>query len=138
MKQVVILLTLVFIGSAAFGQLSKKEALENKIKSVAEWETDLRSKRNKPVQESFSRYDVNGKLIEIVERNNDGIITLHEKYTYNEAGNKATETQYEPDGKVNKKHVYTYVNGLRTARKTYDRKDKLIGEKKYIYEFHDR
>ncbi len=98
----------------------------------------MRSKRNKPIQESFTRYDLQGNTLETIERDNDGLITLHESYEYDAAGNKTVETQFDTDGSIKKKHVYSYFNGLRSKRMTYDRKGNLIGEKKYIYEFQDK
>lgn len=117
-------------------QLSKKEATENKVKSVSEWETDLRTRKPKAIQESFTKYDPEGNLIEILERDNAGEITLHEKYEYDLNGNKIVEIQLDIDGLVKKKHVYTYENHLRVARKTYNKDGDLIGEKKYIYEYY--
>ncbi len=136
MKNIVLLLTIVLSCSSAFTQVSKKEALEKKIKSVAEWETNLRGRKSKPVQESYTKYNQNGKVLEKIERNNSGELTLHEKYEYDKAGNKTTEIQLNPNGTINKRHVYSYDNNLRIARKTYNAKGKLVAEKMYIYEFH--
>lgn len=124
--------------SSVFAQMSKKEALEKNIKSVAEWETNLRSRKSKPVQESFIEFNQAGKITEIIERNNSGEITLHEKYEYNEVGNKILEIQLNSNGSINKKHVYIYDQNLRTARKTYGPSGKLIAEKMYIYKFHKK
>lgn len=129
--------TLLILGSIGVSaQVSKKEALEHKIKSVSEWETDLRDRKPKPIQESFTRYDQMGNILEVVERNNEGVVTLHERYEYDKDGNKTVEYQLDEEGAVKKKHVYTYSNQLRISRKTYNGSDKLIAEKKYIYEFH--
>ena len=134
-----ILLTLIMLsGLSCFAQISKKQAIEHNIKSVAEWETNLKSRKSKPIQESFTKYDKKGHLLEIIERDNNGIITLHETYEYNDVGKKITEIQYEPTGSVKKRHVYKYVNGLRTERLTYDKRNNLIAKKKYIYEFQDK
>ncbi|MCK5820778.1 MAG: hypothetical protein KAH17_02785 [Bacteroidales bacterium] len=135
MKQLILLLSIILSCSSAFAQVSKKEALEKKIKSVAEWETNVRGRKSKPVQESFTKYNEAGKTLEIIERNNSGEVTLHEKYEYDEAGNKTTEIQMNSHGAVVKKHVYSYENNLRTSRKTYGPNGKLIAEKMYIYEF---
>lgn len=135
---------LIFIALTAFalsGQtqgVSKKEAVARKIKSVAEWETDLRERRPTDILETYVVYNKEGEVVEIQERDNSGEITLHEKYEYDADGNKITEYQYNANGTLNKKHVYTYVNELRTERLTYDAKDRLIGKKKYIYEFYEK
>lgn len=136
MKRIILLFIVVLIGSASFAQVSKKEAQEKKIKSVAEWETNLRTRKPKPVQESFTKYDQTGNILEIIERNNSGDVTLHEKYTFNEQGNKTIEIQLNADGSIKKRHVYTYDNNLRTTRKTYNSDGELIAEKKYIYELY--
>lgn len=124
--------------SSVFAQVSKKEALEKNIKSVSEWETNLRSRKSKPVQESYTEFNQAGKIIETIERNNSGEITLHEKYEYDEVGNKIQEIQLNSNGSINKKHVYIYDQNLRTARKTYGPSGKLIAEKMYIYKFHKK
>ena len=112
--------------------------MEKKIKSVEEWETNLKTRKPKPIQESFTQYDINGNLIEIIEKNNVGDITKHEKYQFDTKGNKITETQFNANGGVKKKHVYSYEEDLRVIRKTYDSEGKLIAEKKYIYTFFDK
>jgi len=128
MKKLILLFSILLACSSAFAQISKKEALEKSIKSVSEWETNLRGRKSKPVQESYSEYNQAGRMLEIIER----------KYEYDEAGNKTTEIQLNPNGSVNKKHVYIYDQNLRTARNTYDPNGKLIAEKMYIYEFHKK
>jgi len=138
MKKNLFLALLLIAGTSSFAQLSKKEALAHNVKSMAEWETNLKTRKSKPIEESFTKYDINGHLIEIIERDNEGIVTLHEAYKYNSEGKKVEEVQYEPKGTVKKKHVYRYVNGLRAERLTYDKRGKLIAQKKYIYEFQDK
>ena len=119
-------------------QFSKKEAKESSINTVSEWETDLRERRPRQVLEAKETYDKNGNLIEILEADNAGLITLHESYEYDSAGNKIIEIQYEPNGTIRKKHVYTYTNNLRIERNTFDRNGNKIGQKKYIYEFFEK
>jgi len=138
MKQLILLLSIALSCSSSFAQMSKKAVLEKNIKSVSEWETNLRSRKSKPVQESYTEYNQAGKMVEIIERNNSGEVTLHEKYEYNEAGNKILELQLNSNGSLSKKHVYIYENNLRTARKTYGPSGKLIAEKMYIYTFNKK
>lgn len=120
----------------SFAQMSQKEATEKKVKSVSEWETDLRDRKPKAILETYVKYDERGNILEIQERDGDGLIKLHEKYTYDLAGNKITEEQFDSDGELKKKHVYTFDNGLRVARKSYNKNGDLIGDKKYVYEFY--
>lgn len=137
MKRITLLLTAIFIASVSFAQVSKKEALERNIKSVAEWETKLKTRKARPIQESYTKYDQNGNIIESMERDNSGKVTLHEKYTYDDAGNKTIEIQMYADGSVKKKHVYTYDSkNLRISRTSYNSDGKIIAEKKYIYEYY--
>lgn len=134
-----LLLCTVFLATMTFtatAQLNRKEAAENKIKSVSEVETDLRSRKPRSVVETFTAYDAKGNLIEMIERNRLNEIIFHEKYEYDSDGNKIAESQYDPDGVLKKKHVYVFEKGLRVQRKTYNVKGDLIGDKKYIYEFH--
>lgn len=138
MRKALLLLLFALSGSLAFSQISKKEAQENKILSVSEWETDLKTRKAKPVQESYTKFDLAGNVVEVMERNNLGELTLHEKYEYDAAGNKTVEIQLEPDGSIKKRHVYSYENNLRKDRKTYNAAGQLIAEKKYVYEFHKK
>lgn len=127
---------LFLLALPAAAQLSQKEARDKKVKSVSEWETDLRERKPEAILETYAAYDQDGNLLEIKERDGEGVITKHEKYTYDQAGNKLTEEQYDEDGDLKKKHVYTYKDGLKVSRRTYSSKGELIGEKKYVYEFH--
>jgi len=138
MKKVLLILLVSFVSLSLSAQISKKEAVANKVQSIEELETDLRVRKPKPIQESLTKYDVNGNLLEIIERDNVGEITLHEKYEYDSKGNKIIEIQYNDSGVVKKKHVYTYEGDLRVLRKTYNSDGKLITEKKYIYKFFEK
>lgn len=138
MKKLSLLLLISLVSLSLSAQISKKEAVEKKIMSVEEWETDLETRKPKPVQESLTKYDPNGNLIEIIERDNIGEISLHEKYEFDTKGNKISEIQYNSSGVVKKKHVYTYDGDLRILRKTYNSEGKLIAEKKYIYKYFDK
>jgi len=136
---VIILLSLFAFTLGVQGQqLSKKEIRSLKILSVTGSETDLRERHPKTIQESYQKYNRQGKIVEIIERDNNGVITLHESYDYDTDGNKTVEIQYLPNGKIKKKHIYKYENGLRTERLTYDARNRLIGQKKYIYEYYKK
>jgi YD repeat-containing protein len=140
MKNSIALMALVCLFPIGLGgqTLSKKEASKEGLKSVAVWQTNLSDGKTKPLLESLSRYDTDGNLIEITERDNSGMVTLHETYEYNEDGLKTVETHYGKDSKIQKKHVYKYSNGLRTERLTYDKTGTLISQYKYVYEFHNK
>ncbi len=138
MKRFIILIIIALMGISSFAQVSKKEAQEKKIKSVAEWETNLKNRKAKPIQESYTKYDQGGNILDLIERDNNGEVTLYEKYEYDVSGNKTIELQLNPDGSVNKKHMYIYDKNLRIGRKTYNSNDQLIAEKKYIYEFYTK
>ncbi len=140
MKSIILSALILFlIGSVSFAQtLSKKEIKELGLSSIAEYETDLRDRRAKEQLESFTRYNKDGEVIEIKEIDNTGLVILHEKYEYDSEGRKIVEERYNPDGTLNRKHVYSWKGKLRTERKTYDAKGKLIIEKRYVYEYHQK
>jgi len=139
MKKLTIIISLVLMPFLLNAQaLTRKEASQSKIKSVSEYETSAQNPRAKPLLETYTKYDASGNLLEIIERDNTGYVTLHESYEFNAEGLKTVEIQYEPDGKIKKKHLYKYTNGLRSERLTYDRNGKLIATKKYEYEFYDK
>lgn len=140
MKNLLILSTLLLAvtWSIEAQSVNKKEAKKKQIKSVSEWETDLRTRKAKDILESYVKYNQDGEVLEIIERNNDGEVTLHEKYEYDKDGNKITEFQYDSEGELKKKHVYKYVDGLRTERATFDYKGRQIGKKRYVYEFYEK
>jgi hypothetical protein len=118
--------------------LSKKEASKANIKSVSVFHTNMPDRKVKPLLESASRYDEAGNLLEITERDDNGQVTLHESYEYNAEGLKIVEIQYEPDGKIKKKHVYKYLNNLRSERITYNKNGTVIAQDKYVYELQDK
>ncbi len=132
---------IIILGLAPFclqGQeLSKKEASKANVKSVSIYETNVSDKKAKPVLESLNRFDEAGNLLEILEKDKNGVVTLHESYAYNSDGQKSVEIQYEPDGKVKKKNVFKYSDGLRSERLTYDKNGKLISQRKYVYELNN-
>jgi len=133
------LLLLAFMPLALNAQtLTRKEAAQSNVKSVSEWETNVLDKKAKPMLETRCTYDKNGNLLEIIEYDNSGFVTLHESYEYNADGQKTVEIQYEPNGSVKKRHEYKYNGLIRTERLTYDKKGTLIGKKKYEYEFHNK
>ncbi len=138
-KPICTLILCCLLPAGLFAQaLTKQEASQSAIKSVSEFETSMLDRKAKPKLESFTRYDAAGNLLEIKELDNSGAVILHESYEFNGEGQKITEIQYEPDGKVKKKHVYKYVDGLRAERLTYDKNGTLITQKKYVYEFHQK
>jgi hypothetical protein len=116
-------------------ELSRKEASKAKVKSVSVFETNVSDKKAKPILESMNRYDESGNLLEILEKDKNGVVTLHESYEYNSEGQKSVEIQYEPDGKIKKKNVFKYSDGLRSERQTFDKNGALISQRKYVYEF---
>jgi len=128
---------LLIFSTSLQAQLKQKDIVSLKVKSISELETDLTSRKSTTIEESMIKYDKTGNEIEIIERDNSGIIILHESYEYDKDGNKTVEIQYKPDGNIKKRHVYTYVGQLRTERKTYDKKGNQIALKKYIYTFHE-
>lgn len=135
-KNILYLILISLISLPVSAQMSEKQAKAHKVKSISEWETDLRERRPEAVLETYARFDEDGRILEIQERDGSGVITLHEKYTYDADGNKITEEQYDERGNLKKRHVYAFQNGLRVSRKTYDERGDLIGEKKYVYEFY--
>lgn len=54
---------------------------------------------------------------------------------FNESGNKMEDTNYSPDGKVDKKHRCLYDSaGNRTVQDQYDADEKLLGKITYAYD----
>lgn len=131
-------LLLLLISGLQCQTLTKKEATKAGIKSVSVIESSVSDRKAKPIAESISRYDNEGNLLEVTERDNSGQVILHESYEYNADGLKTVEIQYETDGKIKKRHVYQYQDGLRSERLYYDKNGTLVSRKKYVYEYHTK
>ncbi|MEA3494659.1 MAG: hypothetical protein U9R42_01345 [Bacteroidota bacterium] len=113
---------------------SKKEIKKNAIESTTVWKYNYKSGKEKKQKESVLKFDKNGKIIEKIKYDkNTGKINKHIVFKYDSNGNKIKETSYYPDGKVKKVAKYTYNGTLKTEKKVYDDKGKLVSKKKYIY-----
>lgn len=84
--------------------------------------------------DSEEKYDLNGNVTEEIQYK-DGKVDKHFLYEYDAGGNKIKETEIDASGKPKKISEYTYVNGLRTEKNTYDANRKLISKKKYTYTY---
>ncbi len=133
MKGYILLLALLF--SLGANAQSSKEVKEKGIVSQHVYEIDYSEGLNTEVLEKEDFFDAAGNLIELKEYNSKGEVDLWEKYTYTDDGEIKTETYLDKKGNVEKKVVYEYEDGLKTAKLYYDAKDRLLKKKKYVYKF---
>lgn len=128
-----LLLILALSGSLIMSAQSGKEIRTMQITSKETWNnTDSKNK----FLEMVEKFDKEGNLIEEIKYNPDRSIKKHTKWTYNVNNDKLTETEFDADGKIESKTEYEYDGKLRTSKKDYNEKGKLVSWKvyKYVYE----
>lgn len=129
-----LVIVLLFVGIGAFAQ--DKQMKKNNIKSVTETFFDYSSGVEVKYVESEEIYDQNGDLIEIKD-NKGGKFVLHEKYSYDLAGNKIKEVRYDSKGKIERIVEYKYQGKLKTERIDYFPNGKVRSRKLYTYTTHE-
>lgn len=110
---------------------------EKKIASRTVQEYFIEEGMDEPVIESLETYNDDGLVTEIKEFNNKGDVKLWEKYTYDEEGNEVEVISLNAKGKLEKREVNIYSDGLRIEKQFYNQKDRLVKRKVYEYEFRD-
>lgn len=112
----------------------RKDVKEAGIKKVTEYKYEYKSGKEVKTVDAVKTYDANGNETEVIEYDDLGKITKHEKMTYNADNDKASETDYDPAGKVKKVVKYTYDDQKRRATESeYDAAGKLKKVSKYSY-----
>ena len=145
--------------TVSFAQ-SKKYIKKHKIKSITETITTFENGKELTRNDQFSRYDKDGQIIEQIDYDKNGKVktktitkynnledkteetvfdgnnkqVLREIYKYDADGVKSEEWHYDEKDELVSKSLYTVKNGLKTERKMYDTKGKLIQTKKYAYQ----
>jgi hypothetical protein len=141
---------------------SKKELKDAGIISRTEKTTKVEKRTTVNYTESVEKYDNNGNKIELIEYKSDGDIKTYNQFEYNEKGKlvkefridaiskkpkETIEYQYNEEDKLvkelyyNKKNEltktneYTYVNKLKTEKKTTNANGKIVETKTYTYEY---
>jgi len=131
MKKVLFLIW-ILSGCFIINAQSGKEIKAMQIITKETWShTDSKSK----FLETIEKFDKEGNLIEEIEYNSYRSIKKHTKWTYNANNDKLTETELDEKGRVISKTEYKYEGRLRTSRKKYNEKGKLISWKIYKFEF---
>jgi hypothetical protein len=158
-KITVIFKFLFLLSILSFAQ-SKKDIRKHKIKIITETITTFENTKEVVRNNQYRKFDKDGQIIEEVDYDKNGKIktktlskynNLEEKteetvldannkqlsrevYKYNVEGEKSEEWHYNDKNELESKSIYTLKNGLKTERKTYDTKGKLIEIKKYGYQ----
>lgn len=116
MKQILILLWVVFGYSCLFGQANfEKQDIariaKNLVKIQTQWSYDY--KNGAPVSKGYisaqTLFDKKGNIIEIINFKNDGNITSVITYTYDDRGNRTSYSRYKGNKQqltYNQKYVY--------------------------------
>lgn len=161
MKQFTIVVFLSVLTASTFAQ-SKKEVKKNKIKTVTEQITDYVGGKEITRNDSYKKFNKQGEVLEEVEYDKTGKLKRKVISRYNEFDDKVEETIVDANNHQVEREVYKYDsfkeksevlhynerneldsrsvyiingNGLKTEKKTYDAKGKLIQIKKYSYGF---
>lgn len=135
MKYLSIFAISILISLPVFSQKKNNEQLK-KIKTTTVFEEDFEKNNGRQIKESFTKFDLSGNIIEEIEYDEYGKVTLHMQYEYDKDGNKTKEIYYNSKGTIDKTWVYSYENGLKKEKHVYKSNGKLKSKKKYLYEFH--
>ncbi|NBA75177.1 hypothetical protein GOQ04_06440 [Emticicia sp. ODNR4P] len=161
MKHYPIAILLLATSYLSYGQ-SKKEVKKNKIKTVTELITDYVGGKEVTRNDSYKKFNKQGEVTEEIEYDKTGKLKRKVLSRYNEFDDKVEETIVDVNNHQVEREVYKYDsfkeksevlhynerneldsrsvyiingNGLKTEKKTYDAKGKLIQIKKYLYGF---
>ncbi|MGX7689077.1 hypothetical protein ACWA1C_18075 [Flectobacillus roseus] len=161
MKHYPIAILLLATSYLSYGQ-SKKEVKKNKIKTVTELITDYVGGKEVTRNDSYKKFNKQGEVTEEIEYDKTGKLKRKVLSRYNEFDDKVEETVVDVNNHQVEREVYKYDsfkeksevlhynerneldsrsvyiingNGLKTEKKTYDAKGKLIQIKKYLYGF---
>ncbi|HVN57395.1 MAG TPA: RHS repeat domain-containing protein [Bacteroidales bacterium] len=126
------LLVIFILGSGADALCQIAEPVKNKLKSVVVYTEKNNALVAKKFKESEVYYDQQGNVIEEMYYK-DGRVTTHFKYTYDAAGNKTREEEYDSSGKLSQVSEYKIENGLRTEKVVYDSQHNVKSKKFYQY-----
>lgn len=115
---------------------SQKNDSKPKVKSVTVMEENYEDDKSGTQQkESFTRFDLQGNIVELIEYDKEGKEKQHILYEYDKEGHKTKETSLKANGNKDKEEVFIYQNGLRTEKIVYYGNGKIKSKKKYIYVF---
>lgn len=129
MKKIIFICLFFLLVSPLFSQ-SEKTIRSMGITSKETWvNIDPKNK----YLETLEKFDAEGNLVEEIRYSTDKSIKKHYKWTYNENNDKLTEVEYDSSNKIISKIEYTYDGKLRTSRKEYNEKGKLVSWKTYKY-----
>lgn len=123
----------IFVSTAL---LAQKNEAKPKVKSITVMEENYEDdKAGTQQKESFTRFDLQGNIVELIEYDKEGKEKQHVLYEYNKEGHKTKETLLKANGNKDKVEEFIYQNGLRTEKIVYYGNGKIKSKKKYIYVF---
>lgn len=118
--------------TAARGQ-SRKERDSLNIRAIEHYDVDYEDSNGKEYLVKMEKFDDRGELTEEIEYDDHGRIDKHTRYVY-EGNLLVREISLDRDGKVKRTIEYEYDgDGLKTAKRYYDEKDRIYKEKRYRY-----
>jgi len=134
MKNIFLFIFTLLISSGIYGQVDKT-IIEKGIKKVTTYEQRLENGLDKKYVIKEVSYNAKGFVIELKETSRKGEVKVWEKYKYNTGGNKTEEQILDHKGRIEKKIIIKYENGLKTGKEYYDSEDRLYKKKTYEYEY---
>lgn len=114
---------------------SKSSIKDHKIRCVTEKEINHESGLTQERVLQKSTFDELGRLVEFKDWSKDGKLKEWLKYSYTEDNEIYEESTLDAKGELVSREVYSYEDGLKSVRKTYDHKNRLVKEKFYVYDF---
>jgi hypothetical protein len=134
MKKIFVLMAFFLPLAGVYAQ-SKSEIREKGIKAVLTHEQRLDRGMDKKYVVTEEKYDDKGRLIEIKDLDRKGTIKIWEQYKYDSDGNIIEEIVLGENGKMKKKTVTRYQDGLRTEKNYFDAAGRLYQRKSYEYQY---
>jgi hypothetical protein len=160
LKILMLFLIVNFCSKTTIAQ-SKKKIRKYQIREITEQSNLKSSNHTETYNETKSKFDVNGFLIEKLDYKKDGQIKTRQvnkydkngflleeieydgfnqlkkkkKYTYNFEGEKLVENEYDKTDQLFRKTINKYdARGFRIEKQVYDQQGNLLHVKKYIYD----
>ena len=133
------ILFLVIIKNS-YGQddLPKESKIQkNSIKSITISKSEFETGKEVKEVSVIAKYNDKGQLVEYSEWDTGNKFVKHEKYEYNQDGEKVKEIQYNSSGAVSKINEYKYKGKLLLERVSYLPNGKIKSRKVYTYDFYE-
>ncbi len=134
-SKVLILISFLFACQLTIAQ-SKETIIEKGIVVKTTYKQDIEDGDKTRKIDKIETFNAKGELVDLKIYNSTGKYAKDWfQYKYNEDGKLIEEIEYDSKQKFKDRTVYKYVNGLKTSREEFDKKERLIRKTTYEYQF---